>query len=402
MVIPKLFCNFDSVESISSRKMKLQIASGTIITPETTVTDSSVFIEDGKIIQITSGTDPVEGYEFIDASNMIVGPGGIDMHFHGGGGHDFMECTEEAFRIASHTHLLHGTTGQFPTLASSTTKMIEEAANICSRLMHEEGSPVLGLHLEGPYFNIKKCGGQMPGMIRLPKPEEYLTLLDKYPCIRRWDAAPELVGAQQFAQACKHRGVVAGIGHTDAVYDDIEKGCEAGFSHAVHFYNAMSGVHNVREFKVAGAIESILLLDQITVELIADGIHVPPVIMQLVEKVKGADSIALVTDAMAPAGADSTEVFDPNTIIEDGVCKLADRSALAGSIATMDRLISTMINKCHFSWNKVFRMSSTTPARIMGVADRKGSLTVGMDADICIYTQSAELRLVIQNGKLIK
>ena len=127
----------------------------------------------------------------------------------------------------------------------------------------------------------------------------------------------------------------------------------------------------------------------------------PPVIIQLIHKVKGADRIALVTDSMASADAPGGEVFDPNTIIEDGVCKLADRSALAGSIATMDRLVGTMVNKCRFSWTDAFRMSALTPARIMGVADRKGSLSVGKDADIVVYDTDARLKTVIQAGRVV-
>ena len=380
--------------------MKLQIAGGTIHTQEETLANHSIYCSDGVITEISEGISPREGYEYVDAAGYIVGPGGIDMHIHGGGGRDFSEGTDECFRTIISTHMRHGTTSLFPTLPSASNKMIRDAAEITTRMMAEEGSPVLGLHLEGPYFNMKKCGGQWPEYIRLAEAEEYVPLLEQYPCIRRWDAAPELPGALAFAKECRKHNVVVGLGHTEADYDDVQKAREAGYTHATHFYNAMTGVHNVREFKHAGTIESVLLADEITVEVIADGIHVPPVIIQLIHKVKGAANIALVTDAMPTTDAPDSEVLDKNTIIEDGVCKLADRSALAGSIATMDKLIDTMINKCHFSWHDAFVMSSLTPARIMAVDNKKGSLAVGKDADIVLYDSGAKLNMVIQAGKV--
>ncbi len=381
--------------------MKLQIINGKILTKKGWMSDCSVFCEDGKISEISEGTTPREGFAVVDAKDFIVGPGGIDMHIHGADGHDFMECTEEAFRTVINAHLKHGTTSLFPTLASSSNTMIRNAAEICTRLMQEKDSPVLGLHLEGPYLNIKKCGGQWPEMIRLADPVEYIPLLDEFPCIKRWDASPELDGALEFGRECARRGILVGIAHTEADGEIVEKGFEAGFTHATHFYNAMTGVHNVREFKHEGTIEAIYINDGISVEIIADGIHVPPVLFRLVHKVKGPERIALISDAIASTASSSGEVFDKNTIIEDGVCKLADRSALAGSVATMDRLVDTMINKCHMSWEDTFAMTSTTTARLMKVDDRKGSIAVGKDADICFYTDQASLQCVIQAGRVV-
>lgn len=382
--------------------MKLQISGGRILTEKGWMPDGSVFCEDGTITEISEGAEPREGYTVVDAKNFIVGPGGIDMHLHGGNGRDFMECSEEAFRTVIDAHMRHGTTALFPTLASSSNEMIRKAADICTRLMQEKGSPVMGLHLEGPYLNMKKCGGQWPEMIRNANPEEYIPLLEDFPCIKRWDASPELPGALEFGRECRKRGVLVGMAHTEADYGIVEKAFEDGFTHVTHFYNAMTGVHNEREFKHEGTIESVYMIDGISVELIADGIHVPPVLLRLVHKVKGPERISLITDAIASTASTSDEVFDKNTIIEDGVCKLADRSALAGSIATMDRLVSTMINKCHMSWEDTFTMTSTTTAKLMHIDHRKGSITVGKDADICIYSPDATLKCVIQAGRIIK
>ena len=165
---------------------------------------------------------------------------------------------------------------------------------------------------------------------------------------------------------------------------------------------AMPGFHKRREYKYEGTVESIYLIDDMTVEVVADGIHVPPTILRLVHKIKGVERTALITDALACAASDSKEAFDPRVIIEDGVCKLADRSALAGSIATMDRLIQTMVQKAEIPLEDTMRMVSETPARIMGVLDRKGTLERGKDADILALDRDLNVRAVWSMGELVE
>lgn len=312
-----------------------------------------------------------------------------------------MEGTEEAFRVAVATHMQHGTTSIFPTLSSSTIPMIRAAAETTEKLMAEKDSPVLGLHLEGHYFNMKMAGGQIPENIKDPDPEEYIPLLEETNCIKRWDAAPELPGAMQFGKYITAKGILASVAHTQAEFEDIRTAYEAGYTHATHFYNAMPGFHKRREYKYEGTVESIYLLDDMTVEVVADGIHVPPTILRLVYKIKGVERTCLITDALACAASDSQEAFDPRVIIEDGVCKLADHSALAGSVATMDRLIRTVVQKAEIPLADAVRMASETPAKIMGVFDRKGSLQKGKDADIIVMDENLNIRAVWAMGKLV-
>lgn len=313
-----------------------------------------------------------------------------------------MEGSEDAFRAAVKAHMQHGTTSIFPTLSSSTMPMIYAAAETTEKLMAEPNSPVLGLHLEGHYFNMKMAGGQMPENIKNPDPNEYIPLLENTHCIKRWDAAPELPGAMQFAKYITSKGVVASAGHTQAEFEDISTGFHAGFTHATHFYNAMPGFHKRSGYKYEGTVESIYLIDDMTVEVVADGIHVPPTILRLVYRAKGVERTALITDALACAASDSQEAFDPRVIIEDGVCKLADRSALAGSIATMDRLIRTIVQKAEIPLQDACRMCSETPARIMGVLDRKGTLEKGKDADIIALDDDLNVRAVWAMGELVE
>lgn len=381
--------------------MLTQLINARILTPQGWLKDGSVLIRDGKILEVTNCDLAVIGANLIDVKGMYVLPGGVEIHAHGGGGRDFMECTEDAFRAAVNTHMRYGTTSIFPTLSSSTVPMIVQAAETCTKLMEEKDSPILGLHLEGHYLNMAMAGGQIPENIKNPDPNEYIPIVETWSCIKRWDAAPELPGAMQFGKYITAKGMLASVAHTQAEFEDIRTAYEAGYTHATHFYNAMPGFHKRREYKYEGTVESIYLLDDMTVEVVADGIHVPPTILRLVYKIKGVERTCLITDALACAASDSQEAFDPRVIIEDGVCKLADHSALAGSVATMDRLIRTVVQKAEIPLADAVRMASETPAKIMGVYDRKGSLQKGKDADIIVMDENLNIRAVWAMGKLV-
>lgn len=382
--------------------MLKQIVNGRILTPEGWLRDGSVIIEGNKILEVSNCHLPVVGAEIIDAHGCDVVPGGIEMHVHGGGGRDFMEGTEDAFRTAVDAHMQHGTTAIFPTLSSSTMPMIRAAVATTEKLMAEPDSPVMGLHLEGHYLSLEMAGGQIPENIKNPDPAEYEPLLSSTRCIKRWDAAPELPGIREFGACCVRHGVLPSVAHTAAEYPDVKAAYEAGFTHATHFYNAMKGFHKVREYKHEGTVESVYALPDMTVEMIADGIHVPPVILRMIYLVKGVERTAMITDALACAASDSQTAFDPRVIIEDGVCKLSDRSALAGSIATMDRLVHTAVQQAGIPMEDACRMVSETPARIMHIYDRKGSLQRGKDADIILFDSDQQLRFVMQMGRVVR
>lgn len=383
--------------------MLTQIINGKVLTPQGWLQEGSVLIDGTTIKAILQHNNPVEGVDkTIDAKDAYVMPGGIDIHVHGGGGRDFMEATEEAFMVAVEAHRRHGTTAILPTLSSSTVPMINDALDVCDKLMSDPLNGIIGLHLEGPYFSTKMAGAQMPENIKVPRPEEYKPIVENHTSLRRWDAAPELPGSGEFAEYLTGKGILTALAHTAATPEQVEEGYKHGFTHATHFYNAMTGNHKVGVYKYAGVIEAVYLNDGITVEVIADGIHVPPTMLRLVYKSKGVENMALITDSLACAASDSQVAFDPRVIIEDGVCKLADRSAIAGSIATMDRLIRTAVQQAGIPLEDVSRMTSETPARIMGVYDRKGSLTAGKDADIILMDKDLNLTGVIQMGREVE
>lgn len=378
--------------------MLKQFVNGRILTPKGWLDGGSI-ITDGNRIRCVSNIDlHVVGAEIIDVNGGYIVPGGIDMHTHGGGGRDFIEGCEDAFREAVNAHLKHGTTSIYPTLSSSTIPTIEAACNVCEKLMAEENSPVLGLHIEGSYINPKEAGAQNPVLIKAPVIYEYETLLSKYKCIKRWDEAPELPGSVRFIKTCNMHGVLTALTCTRATYKDVVEAHKAGMTHAAHFYNAMPVVYKEHEFKVPGTVESVYAMQDMTVEVIADGLHVPPVMLKVVHKIKGVERMALITDSLAYAASEGDVSAEPRVIMEDGVCKLADRSALAGSIATMDTLIRTCIQKANIPMEDVFRMASETPAKIMGVFDHKGSIEEGKDADIIVFDRDINLTYVMQMG----
>ncbi len=381
--------------------MLKQIVNGRILTPQGWL-DGGSLVVDGKKIKVVSNIDlHVVDAEIIDAKGCYVVPGGIDINAHGGGNHDFLEGTEEAFRAAVNAHLKHGTTSIYPTLSTCTMPMIEAACKTCGELMNEEDSPILGLHIDGPYLNPKQATSQNPDWIKAPVAEEYNPILDKYTCIKRWDEAPELPGSIEFISACRRHGVLPALSCTHATYNDVEAAHRAGMTHATHFYNAMPVVYKEREFKVPGTVESVYALQDMTIEVIADGKHLPPVMLRVAYKVKGVEKTALVTASLAYAASDGKVTSEPRVILEDGVCKVSDHSALAGSIATMDTLIRTCVKEADIPMADACRMASETPARIMGVLDRKGTIEEGKDADIMMFDKDINLTYVMQMGKEI-
>ena len=384
--------------------MLTQIINGHILTPQGWLKDGSVLISDGKILEITNSDLAIIGASVIDAKGMFIVPGFVSMHCHGGGGHDFTEATAEAFDEAAKAHLKHGTTTIFPTLASTTFDNIRLAAATCEQVMNDNpDTTIMGLHIEGPYLSERMAGMQWKEFLHNPDPEEYKPLIESTSCIKRWDISPELPGAHDFARYITSKGIMAAITHTEAEYPEIKAAFEAGFTHAAHFYNAMPGFHKRREYKYEGTVESVYLMDDMSVEIIADGVHLPATILKLVYKLKGVEKTCLVTDSLKYAGYTGEKINDPNYVIEDGVCKLAsDHQTIAGSISTADVLVKTMVKKAGIPLEDAVRMASETPARIIGVGDRKGTLERGKDADIVVLDNDANVRCVFAKGKEVE
>ena len=366
----------------------------------------NVILEDGRIAEVTARDLPSD--TVIDARGQYVSPGFIDIHTHGGGDADFMDGTPEAFLTAAELHARFGTTTLMPTATSGTAEEMSgmEAAFEQALSKNERGADMPGLHLEGPYFSMAQRGAQDPKYVRNPDPAEYLPILARSRHILRWSAAPELPGALEFGRELKRRGILAAIGHTDADYDQVVAAAQAGYSHVTHLYSCMSTVHRKNAFRYAGVVEAAYLLDELTVEVIADGVHLPASLLQFVYRFKGPDKIALVTDSMRGAGMpDGLSVLGSRkngqrVLIEDGVAKLMDRSAFAGSVATTDRLVRNMIRLGGASLPDAVKMATETPARIMGFADR-GRLEAGLRADQVFFDDEIRVSRTMAAGRTV-
>jgi N-acetylglucosamine-6-phosphate deacetylase len=387
----------------------IHIVNGSIITPQGIIEGGSVLIKNGLISGIKETIADVKDAVKIDAAGMFVSPGFIDIHVHGGGGADFMDGTEKAFLQVAATHARYGTTSMLPTTLTSSREELFNTFDVYEKADRKNtaGAKFLGLHLEGPYISINQCGAQDPKYIRNPDPTEYKEILAATNVIKRWSAAPELEGALEFGKYLTEKGILAALAHTDAIYEEALKGFENGYILATHFYSAMSGVTRRNAFRYAGVIEAAYLIDEMDVEIIADGVHLPAPLLQLVYKIKGAKRTALITDAMRAAGMPEGESVLGNidtglkVIVEDGVAKLPDRSAFAGSVATADRLVRNMINMAGVSLNEAIEMITQTPARILNIGHQTGSIKEGLAADLVIFDSNINIQLTMVNGNVV-
>jgi N-acetylglucosamine-6-phosphate deacetylase len=388
---------------------QIKIINGRIITPTGIISGGSILLRGGKIVEISEHDIPLEDALVLNVNGKYISPGFIDIHVHGGGGHDFMDNSLTAFLEIAKTHARYGTTALSPTTLSCEKDDLIDTLRLyeIADQKNTMGADFIGMHIEGPYFSMNQRGAQDPRYIRDPNREEYMEILAQTDVIKRWSAAPELKGALQFADELKAKGILVALAHTDAIYEEVIEAYNRGFVHATHFYSCMSGVSRRNLFRYAGVVESAYLIEDMTVEIIADGIHLPPPLLKLIYKIKGTSKTALITDAMRAAGMPPGPSILGGlkgglpVIVEDNVAKLPDRSAFAGSVATADQLVRNMIKLAEVPLLEVIKMITLTPATIMGVANTKGSLEVGKDADVVVFDDDIQIDTTIVKGKIV-
>ena len=367
-----------------------------------------VWFRDGRILAVTGEEHPHDASadRVIDAKGAYLSPGWIDIHTHGAGGADFLDGTPDAYRTAARTHAAHGTTTLLPTTTSVDAARIVTSAAALDAVQDDPDLPDMpGLHLEGPYLAVSQKGAQEDRFIHPFDEAETDAILAASDRILRWTAAPELPGADAFAARLRARGILPCIGHTDADFTETERAYRMGFTHVTHLYSCMSTVHRVNAYRVAGVLEAAYYLDGMTAELIADGCHLPPELLRFAVKFKGRERLALVTDSMRAAGGpEGPSILGARenglpVIVEEGVAKLLDRSAFAGSVATADRLVRTAAGAGIPLADAVYMMTAA-PARIVGLSDR-GTLAPGARADFTLFDDDVRVTATVVLGRVI-
>ena len=378
--------------------MIAKIKSNRIITPSGVIS-GYIGIRDGKILCITAIDFPADICH--NFTGKFVAPGFIDLHTHGAGGHAFLDSTVEDVLAGCEYHLRHGTTSILPTVSAAPFDRMRQAVqNIHeAKTSGKAVSHIIGAHLEGPYLSAAQCGAQCPDFITPPIPADYEKLVEDYgDSIARWTYAPENDPDGRFCAYLSAHGILPSAGHTDARYPDMACAIENGCELVTHLYSCTSTITRDHGYRSLGVIESAFLRDELYVEIIADGSHLPKELVQMIVKIKGAAKVALITDSLHIAGTDVREGIMGGTpfIVEDGVCKLRDRSAFAGSVATADKLLHFAVQECGFDMVTAVSMLTAVPAEILDLP--KGKIVTGLDADLVIFDNDFQVSDVFVDG----
>ena len=370
------------------------------------VQEGIIAVKDGMIARVGREIPDCRAAEVIDASGDYLAPGVVDLHTHGAGGFDYMDGTVEDILGAARAELGNGTTTVLPTTLTSSD---EDLFLFLDNFKTAQGSSALlprmpGVHLEGPYFDMVQKGAQDPRYIREPERRHYLGIVEKADgVIKRWSLAPELPGAIDMLDDLADEGILFSAGHTAATYDDISRAYDHGVRLLTHFYSGMSSIERKGGWRILGAVESGYLIDDLSVEIIADGLHLPPQLLTLIFKCKKHDRITACTDSMRGAGMpDGPSILGPKdngqeVIVEDGIAKMPDRSCFAGSVATGIRLVRTLSRLLPLS--EVAAITSLQPARLIGMDNEIGSIEAGKKADFIIFDKNIDLTAVFIGGR---
>lgn len=378
------------------------ITNATIYTPFQEIQKGSLHIRDGKIVSVSrdevfSGTTS-DAFVF-DASGLMVVPGFIDIHVHGGGGYEIMDGSFEGLEQIARVHASGGTTSMLGSTWAAPGEDLEKVGHVFSDVMNRgtKGARFLGLHVESPYIDVEKRGAQKKDYIRLPDFEEFVKIYDASGGnVKRITVAPELSGAVEFIEKVADMAVEVSIGHTSGTYEDALKAIDAGATSVTHLFNVMNSMHH-REPGIVGAA----LTTDLKVELIADGIHLHPAILKLVAKIKGNDTI-LVTDSMRATCMPDGEYHAGGQVIivKDGVARLQEGN-LAGSTLTMNKAVKNMVTLAGIDLLEALQMATVSPARLLRLEHVIGSLEPDKLADVVVMDKEYNVLLTIVEGKVV-
>ncbi len=390
---------------------------GTVVLPESLLPNGVVVVDHERIVAVGPEYDVTlpEGASVIDAQGGYICPGFVDIHTHGGAGSDYMDGTAEAVRIANRAHVRHGTTTIFPTTTtgapSQLSSMLDAVDQVRRHWRVDDGARIAGVHWYGPYFATDKVGAHPKGFERNPDPAEYEPALARG-IIKSATCAAELPGAVEFCRAAKAAGCLVTCGHSNACWSELAAVYAVGMRHVDHFWNAMSSTDSIRKRlgtpQHGSMAEFVLYHPQMSTEVIADGFHHAPEMLQFAFRMKGSARLCLVSDCsraldMSPGvyriGHHQTgEPFEHNGVV--GV--LPGGNTLASSIFALEHMIRVMARDTDAGLAQVIRMASLTPAERTGFAHDRGSLEPGKLADVVILSPELSVRRTFVNGVEVK
>ncbi len=359
------------------------------------ISDKDIVTENGNITEIVQTGSASDG-EIISLCGNYISPGFIDIHCHGGNGYEFVDGTEDAVINATEIHYKHGTRIMYPTISASDRIVTARSLEAVEKAKDKCRVVIPGVHLEGPYLAASMCGGQDLSTLRKPDKDEYNGFFNRFgKLISRWTYAPEEDDDYIFTEFLSEKGITASAGHTAAHYEDIKGAFDKGCRLITHLYSCTSTITRHGGFRKLGVIESAFLLKDMFVEAIADGKHLPLELLKMIVDIKGTDKVCLITDSLRPGGYGKEyegKVFDNCAvpfIIEDGVAKLPDRSAFAGSIATIDILLKTAV-EAGIALPEAVRMITQTPANAMGLSGY-GKIEAGYKALFTVFDEELNI-----------
>jgi N-acetylglucosamine-6-phosphate deacetylase len=368
-----------------------------------------IVVEQGKIAEIRPPMprlrqtgERVRGKEVIDLNGNYLAPGFIDLHVHGALGRDAMEASAEAFRSICDYHASGGTTSLLLTTATAPLNEIVKVLQVV-RDFRSAIRAIAGVHVEGPFISKAKAGAQRAEFIQDPSPVGVRQLLEYAEVLKRVTLAPELPGALEAIEDFRAHGISVSGGHSNAWDEDTRAAFDRGMRSVTHTFNCMSSARRRGVYRGAGLLEFALSEPEISCELIADSYHVSLTLMKMLYRAKGPQGICLVTDATAGAGlpeGSQFALFGKNCIVENGVCLLADHSALAGSAARMIDLVRVMVRDVNVPLNEAIAMAAENPARAIGL-ETKGRLVVGADADLVVLSPLLDVVRTFRCGDVL-